>query len=129
MLSRIVDVKFLLAVIATLAMVVLTYTFFLFAVTGHDVGERLATSTYMFLIAGTTVLGAVHYNYVRGPWAAKASDGSVRMYLIDLQPPEMVLLLLGLGVLLVGIAVMAAARRARRQRIPHRSIALNQRHA
>lgn len=35
----------------------------------------------------------------------------------------------GTGVLLVGIAVMATARRARRQRIPHRSIALNQRHA
>ena len=89
--------------VAVLAMVVLTYSFFLFAVTGHDVGERLATSTYMFLIAGTAVLGAVHYNYVRGPWAAKASDGSIRMYLLDLQPPEMVLILLGLATLLVGI--------------------------
>ena len=89
--------------VAVLAMVVLTYSFFLFAVTGRDVGERLATSTYMFLIAGTTVLGAVHYNYVRGPWAAKASDGSVRMYLLDLQPPEMVLILLGLATLLIGI--------------------------
>ena len=89
--------------VAVLAMVVLTYSFFLFAVTGRDVGERLATSTYMFLIAGTTVFGAVHYNYVRGPWAAKASDGSVRMYLIDLQPPEMVLILLGLATLLIGI--------------------------
>ncbi|HJP43901.1 MAG: AAA family ATPase [Candidatus Poseidoniia archaeon] len=89
--------------VAVLAMVMLTYSFFLFAVTGHDVGERLATSTYMFLIAGTAVLGAVHYNYVRGPWAAVASDGSVRMYLIDLQPPEMVLILLGLATLLIGI--------------------------
>ncbi|HIM33645.1 MAG TPA: hypothetical protein EYI97_04085, partial [Candidatus Poseidoniales archaeon] len=89
--------------VAVLAMVVLTYSFFLFAVTGRDVGERLASSTYMFLIAGTTVLGAVHYNYVRGPWAAKASDGSVRMYLLDLQPPEMVLILLGLATLLIGI--------------------------
>ena len=89
--------------VAVLAMVVLTYSFFLFAVTGRDVGERLATSTYMFLLAGMAVLGAVHYNYVRGPWAAKASDGSPRMYLLDLQPPEMVLILLGLAVLLVGI--------------------------
>ena len=89
--------------VVVFCLVALSYVFFLYAVTGRELEEGSPTTLYSFLLAGAAVLGAVHHNYVRGPWASKAVSGEVKMFPLDLQPPEMVLLLLGLGVLLVGI--------------------------
>ena len=94
----------------------------MYAVTGKDISEAPLSTIYSFVGAGSLVFGAIHHNWVRGPWAscdgvgnydstipdlsaacADAGMGTATV-MLNLQAGEMLVLMLGVLALLMGIA-------------------------
>ncbi len=105
---------------AGLGIIIVSYIVFLFSVTGKDISEAPLSTIYSFIGAVSLVFAALHHNWVRGPWlscsksikdaksdveqACLGVDGSVEKVFVDLQPIEMLILLAGLFLLLLGVA-------------------------
>jgi len=105
---------------AGLGIIIVSYIVFLYAVTGKDISEAPLSTIYSFIGAGSLVFAALHHNWVRGPWlscseslnqfdssieqACTAVGGSVQYVYVDLQAVEMLILLAGMFLLLLGVA-------------------------
>ena len=107
---------------ASLIIIIVSYIVFLYAVTGKDIGEAPLSTIYSFVGAGSLVFGAIHHNWVRGPWASCDGVGSydstipdlasacadvgmgTKTVMLNLQAGEMLVLMLGVLALLIGIA-------------------------
>ena len=105
---------------AGLAVIIVSYIVFLYAVTGKDISEAPISTIYSFIGAGSLVFAALHHNWVRGPWLScskliKNPDadveeacfevgGTKEIVYVDLQEIEMLILLIGLLFLLLGVA-------------------------
>ena len=105
---------------AGLVVIIVSYIVFLYAVTGKDIGEAPLSTIYSFIGAGSLVFAALHHNWVRGPWLSCSSSvksfdtsleqactevgGDVQYAYADLQAIEMLILLAGILLLLLGIA-------------------------
>jgi len=105
---------------AGLGIIIVSYIVFLYAVTGKDISDAPLSTIYSFIGAGSLVFAALHHNWVRGPWlscsesitkfdssieqACTAVGGTVQYVYVDLQAIEMLILLAGLFLLLLGVA-------------------------
>ncbi|MDP6917085.1 MAG: AAA family ATPase [SAR86 cluster bacterium] len=105
---------------AGLAVIIVSYIVFLYAVTGKDISEAPISTIYSFIGAGSLVFAALHHNWVRGPWKSCSAfikdpdagveqaclqvSGDVEIVYVDLQSIEMLILLVGLLFLLLGVA-------------------------
>ena len=107
---------------ASLIIIIVSYIVFLYAVTGKDISEAPLSTIYSFVGAGSLVFGAIHHNWVRGPWASCDGVGGydstipdlasacadvgmgTKTVMLNLQAGEMLVLMLGVLALLIGIA-------------------------
>jgi len=105
---------------AGLAVIIVSYIVFLYAVTGKDISEAPISTIYSFIGAGSLVFAALHHNWVRGPWLSCSKliknpdadveeacfevSGTKEIVYVDLQEIEMLILLIGLLFLLLGVA-------------------------